>query len=212
MFWGWYIFFQLFTPPCITCSLLQVLNPFYVFQIASIGLWMSDSYYYYAATIVIISLLSIGVSLYETKKVSMIVQWNIFKIYLLIWDYLRNDFSFFKHYANLCFMHFANQRFEKQSDRLFYNQIFKYNINNQCLVCLNMIIPRNLYCFHPPFLFFSNLLLCIIWWKHQRKKSQYSISNKVWLDIVQLYFPLSILNNTTLCEAAFDVVPDVVAR
>ncbi|XP_067946248.1 polyamine-transporting ATPase 13A3-like isoform X2 [Watersipora subatra] len=49
----------------------EVLNPFYVFQIASIILWMSDNYYYYAATIMFISLLSIGVSLYETKKQSI---------------------------------------------------------------------------------------------------------------------------------------------
>uniref|UniRef100_A0A8K9Y6L6 ATPase cation transporting 13A2 n=1 Tax=Oncorhynchus mykiss TaxID=8022 RepID=A0A8K9Y6L6_ONCMY len=48
----------------------EVLNPFYVFQVFSIALWLTDSYYYYAACIVIISLISICVSLYEIRKVS----------------------------------------------------------------------------------------------------------------------------------------------
>uniref|UniRef100_A0A671RNE0 Probable cation-transporting ATPase 13A2 n=1 Tax=Sinocyclocheilus anshuiensis TaxID=1608454 RepID=A0A671RNE0_9TELE len=47
----------------------EVLNPFYIFQVFSIILWMSDRYYYYAACILIISLISIGVSLYEIRKV-----------------------------------------------------------------------------------------------------------------------------------------------
>lgn len=49
---------------------MQVLNPYYIFQIASIILWLSDEYYYYAACIFIVSMISIGVSLYETKKVN----------------------------------------------------------------------------------------------------------------------------------------------
>ncbi|XP_051981037.1 cation-transporting ATPase 13A2 isoform X1 [Xyrauchen texanus] len=48
----------------------EVLNPFYVFQVFSIILWMSDNYYYYAACIFIISLISIAVSLYEIRKQS----------------------------------------------------------------------------------------------------------------------------------------------
>ena len=45
---------------------------------------MSDDYYYYAATIVFISLLSIGVSLYETKKVSVAGKQNFhFKLKLI---------------------------------------------------------------------------------------------------------------------------------
>lgn len=51
--------------------ILQVMNPFYVFQIASIILWLCDQYYYYAACILFISLMSIGISLYETKRVSI---------------------------------------------------------------------------------------------------------------------------------------------
>uniref|UniRef100_A0A8C9VTD2 ATPase cation transporting 13A2 n=1 Tax=Scleropages formosus TaxID=113540 RepID=A0A8C9VTD2_SCLFO len=49
---------------------LQVLNPFYIFQVFSIILWMSDRYYYYAACILFISLISISISLYEIRKQS----------------------------------------------------------------------------------------------------------------------------------------------
>ncbi|KAG2459354.1 AT132 ATPase, partial [Polypterus senegalus] len=49
----------------------QVLNPFYLFQIFSIILWMCDNYYYYAVCIFIISVISIGISLYETRKQSI---------------------------------------------------------------------------------------------------------------------------------------------
>ncbi|KAM4609747.1 polyamine-transporting ATPase 13A2 isoform 2-T2 [Polymixia lowei] len=48
----------------------EVLNPFYMFQVFSITLWMVDKYYYYASCIFLISLLSISVSLYETRKQS----------------------------------------------------------------------------------------------------------------------------------------------
>ena len=47
----------------------EVLNPFYMFQIASIILWSLDEYYQYALCIFIISCISIGVSLWETRKV-----------------------------------------------------------------------------------------------------------------------------------------------
>ncbi|CAD5112652.1 DgyrCDS1867 [Dimorphilus gyrociliatus] len=48
----------------------EVLNPFYIFQIFSISLWMADEYYYYASCICLMSLISIGISLYETRKQS----------------------------------------------------------------------------------------------------------------------------------------------
>ncbi|KAG5838823.1 hypothetical protein ANANG_G00227710, partial [Anguilla anguilla] len=46
----------------------EVLNPFYVFQVLSIILWMTDHYYYYAGCIILISVISIGISLYEIRK------------------------------------------------------------------------------------------------------------------------------------------------
>lgn len=55
----------------ITLLFEEVLNPFYIFQLASIILWTIDSYYYYAICIFLISLISIGVSLYEIRKQSI---------------------------------------------------------------------------------------------------------------------------------------------
>ncbi|XP_072011383.1 polyamine-transporting ATPase 13A2 isoform X2 [Engystomops pustulosus] len=49
----------------------EVLNPFYIFQVFSVILWLCEAYYYYAACIIIISVISISVSLYETRKQSV---------------------------------------------------------------------------------------------------------------------------------------------
>ncbi|XP_059084646.1 polyamine-transporting ATPase 13A3-like isoform X1 [Tigriopus californicus] len=46
----------------------EVLNPFYVFQIASVLLWFLDEYIYYAAAIVIMSAGGITTAVYQTKK------------------------------------------------------------------------------------------------------------------------------------------------
>ncbi|GME46159.1 ATPase P-type K/Mg/Cd/Cu/Zn/Na/Ca/Na/H-transporter [Neofusicoccum parvum] len=45
----------------------EAFHPFYVFQIASLVLWSLDEYYYYAACIFVISLVSITTTLIETK-------------------------------------------------------------------------------------------------------------------------------------------------
>uniref|UniRef100_A0A8C7FBI3 ATPase 13A3 n=1 Tax=Oncorhynchus kisutch TaxID=8019 RepID=A0A8C7FBI3_ONCKI len=47
---------------------LQVLNPFYIFQLFSVILWSADEYYYYAVAIVFMSVISIATSLYTIKK------------------------------------------------------------------------------------------------------------------------------------------------
>ncbi|XP_075218287.1 polyamine-transporting ATPase 13A3-like isoform X2 [Lycorma delicatula] len=46
----------------------EVLNPFYIFELFSIILWIFDEYYFYAIFIAIISAGSIQVSLLQTKK------------------------------------------------------------------------------------------------------------------------------------------------
>ncbi|CAE6532313.1 unnamed protein product [Rhizoctonia solani] len=51
-----------------TLLIEEVLHPFYVFQVASIALWSLDNYYYYAFCIALISCLSVGTTLVETKK------------------------------------------------------------------------------------------------------------------------------------------------
>lgn len=45
----------------------EAFHPFYVFQIASLVLWSLDEYYYYAACIFIISVISITTTVLETK-------------------------------------------------------------------------------------------------------------------------------------------------
>ncbi|KAF2474203.1 uncharacterized protein BDR25DRAFT_323219 [Lindgomyces ingoldianus] len=45
----------------------EAFHPFYVFQIASLILWSLDEYYYYAACIFVISIVSITTTLVETK-------------------------------------------------------------------------------------------------------------------------------------------------
>uniref|UniRef100_A0A8V5H0Z4 P-type ATPase A domain-containing protein n=1 Tax=Melopsittacus undulatus TaxID=13146 RepID=A0A8V5H0Z4_MELUD len=59
---------------CADLHLSQVLNPFYIFQVFSIVLWVCDAYYYYAACIFLISTISLGLSLYETRKQSTTLQ------------------------------------------------------------------------------------------------------------------------------------------
>ena len=50
---------------------MQVLHPFYLFQLCSVLLWFLDDYYVYSSCIFVISAISIVVSLYETKKQSV---------------------------------------------------------------------------------------------------------------------------------------------
>ncbi|THY34942.1 hypothetical protein D6D01_01751 [Aureobasidium pullulans] len=45
----------------------EALHPFYIFQIASLFLWSVDEYYYYAACIFVISIVSIASTLVETR-------------------------------------------------------------------------------------------------------------------------------------------------
>ncbi|XP_018576718.1 probable cation-transporting ATPase 13A3 [Anoplophora glabripennis] len=52
------------------CTLLclEVLNPFYIFQILSFILWFADDYYYYAATIMLMAMGGISMSVMQTRK------------------------------------------------------------------------------------------------------------------------------------------------
>lgn len=47
---------------------VEILTPFYVFQIFSVCLWFSDDYYYYAACIVVMSAFSITATVLQTRK------------------------------------------------------------------------------------------------------------------------------------------------
>lgn len=49
---------------------LEVLNPFYVFQIFSVTLWLSDEYVYFATAIIIMSVFGIASTIIQTRQVS----------------------------------------------------------------------------------------------------------------------------------------------
>eukprot|EP01135_Chromosphaera_perkinsii_P010889 Nk52_evm16s2273 gene=Nk52_evmTU16s2273 len=53
--------------PVLTILVEEVLHPFYMFQVFSMILWYLDDYYYYAMCIFVISVASVGLSLYETR-------------------------------------------------------------------------------------------------------------------------------------------------
>uniref|UniRef100_A0A3Q1CHX1 Uncharacterized protein n=1 Tax=Amphiprion ocellaris TaxID=80972 RepID=A0A3Q1CHX1_AMPOC len=55
-------------PSLFKLLIKEVLNPFYIFQLFSVILWSTDSYYYYASAIVFMSIISIVTSLYTVKK------------------------------------------------------------------------------------------------------------------------------------------------
>ena len=47
---------------------VEALQPFYIFQAFAVTLWMVDSYQMYATAILVISIFSIGITIYEQKK------------------------------------------------------------------------------------------------------------------------------------------------
>ncbi|XP_069775025.1 polyamine-transporting ATPase 13A2 isoform X2 [Narcine bancroftii] len=72
---------EVLVKPYFTLLVEEVLNPFYIFQIFSIILWIIEEYYYYAACILLISVISIGISLYQTHKQSVMLR-NMVKLTL----------------------------------------------------------------------------------------------------------------------------------
>jgi cation-transporting ATPase 13A3/4/5 len=54
----------------ITLLFLEVLNPFYVFQLFSFCLWFADDYMYYALAILAMSVFGIVMAILQTRKVS----------------------------------------------------------------------------------------------------------------------------------------------
>ncbi|XP_047446423.1 polyamine-transporting ATPase 13A3-like isoform X2 [Mugil cephalus] len=54
-------------PSLFKLLIMEVLNPFYIFQLFSVILWSAEDYYYYATAIVLMSFISIATSLYTIK-------------------------------------------------------------------------------------------------------------------------------------------------
>ncbi|XP_041480775.1 probable cation-transporting ATPase 13A3 isoform X2 [Lytechinus variegatus] len=53
--------------PILLLLIQEILNPFYIFQIFSVTVWIVDDYLYYSFCIIILSTLSISISLYTTR-------------------------------------------------------------------------------------------------------------------------------------------------
>lgn len=53
----------------LTLLCLEVLNPFYVFQLFSFCLWIADNYYYYAMVILAMSSVGIIMAVFQTRRV-----------------------------------------------------------------------------------------------------------------------------------------------
>ncbi|XP_043280695.1 polyamine-transporting ATPase 13A3 isoform X2 [Venturia canescens] len=52
----------------MTLLCLEVLNPFYVFQLFSFCLWIADDYYYYAMVIISMTACGIGMAVFQTRS------------------------------------------------------------------------------------------------------------------------------------------------
>lgn len=48
---------------------LEALTPFYIFQVFSLFVWFAEAYYYYTIAIVFMSVVGIGSSVIQTRKV-----------------------------------------------------------------------------------------------------------------------------------------------
>ncbi|KAL5013801.1 hypothetical protein ScPMuIL_008071 [Solemya velum] len=54
--------------PMVVLLFKEALSPFYIFQLFSCSVWFADEYTYYASCIVLISVISISTSIYQTRK------------------------------------------------------------------------------------------------------------------------------------------------
>ncbi|KAJ8705269.1 hypothetical protein PYW07_011096 [Mythimna separata] len=52
----------------MTLILLEVFNPFYVFQLFTIAVWLAEPYYYYCIAVVLMSTFGVATSVIQTKK------------------------------------------------------------------------------------------------------------------------------------------------
>ncbi|CAM9745787.1 unnamed protein product [Lampetra fluviatilis] len=55
-------------PPIWKLLFKEVLNPFYIFQVFSVCLWFAESYMEYSYAIIVMTLISVGLSIYTVRK------------------------------------------------------------------------------------------------------------------------------------------------
>lgn len=56
----------------INLLIFEALTPFYIFQVFSLFVWLAEKYYYYTIAIIFMSVVGIGSSIIQTRKVSQI--------------------------------------------------------------------------------------------------------------------------------------------
>ncbi|WKY16818.1 hypothetical protein Q1695_001435 [Nippostrongylus brasiliensis] len=54
--------------PILVLLFMEAISPFYMFQVFSVSIWFSDSYEYYAGMIVVMSVMSIAIDVYQTRS------------------------------------------------------------------------------------------------------------------------------------------------
>lgn len=64
----------------MTLVLLEVFNPFYVFQLFTIAVWLAEPYYYYCIAVVLMSTFGVATSVIQTKKVSIVPKKSCYNI------------------------------------------------------------------------------------------------------------------------------------
>lgn len=84
--------------------LLQVLNPFYIFQLFSVILWSINDYYYYASAIVIMSVISIVTSLYTIRQVRYEQGAHLYPGFTVPVRAEKFPFVFFQHSDTVSFL------------------------------------------------------------------------------------------------------------
>jgi cation-transporting ATPase 13A3/4/5 len=54
----------------LTLLLLEVINPFYIFQVFTLCVWAAEEYYYYLIAIVLMTCFGVISTILQTRKVS----------------------------------------------------------------------------------------------------------------------------------------------
>jgi magnesium-transporting ATPase (P-type) len=62
---------DIFEPSWFALLIQEILHPFFVFQIFSIIIWGIELYFNYAIAVLIISIITVATSLYQTKRVNI---------------------------------------------------------------------------------------------------------------------------------------------
>ena len=60
---------EIIVPPIYKMILKEVSNPFYMFQLYTVIVWMAQKYFDYSSLVIATTIVTVSVSVYETRKV-----------------------------------------------------------------------------------------------------------------------------------------------